>query len=312
MKKLFLLLSAITIVSCTPNQDVVLNAEEVNTLSQLDGDLLSFKDEDSFIKEYSILSEMKSSQEIQDWISKKGHNSYYYVDEAFESLKDSIIDNNRITYSDALKAIANSDSKFKIGSDVLWLNDRVLYLLNNENSAKNSTQLKLEKSNLTMYGKINSFSNSDSVLESNQMNRYVLPNENAVKTFIQYGGYDKRYIIDIFNETIILNNTISSSKMFLKSIMQYKSCSFWRCTYKDDNSTSRRLELNIQLGGTGWNRTIGNNIVYLGGFTGSYTVLLASANAGSVYNTPGKFSISGNVKTYGFRGYTWDQVVSWY
>lgn len=311
MKKLFLLLSAIAVVSCTPSQESVLNAEQ-NTLSQLDKDLLSFKDEASFIKEYSTLSEMKDSQEIKEWIAKKGHQSFFYTSESFEAIQDSIIDNSRIIYSDALKAIVNSDSKFKINGKVLWLNDRVLYILNNENLNKNSTQLELEKNNLTMYGKINSFSNSDSVLKSNELNRYVLPNENAVKTFIYNGGFDKRYIIDIFNETIILNDRISSSKMFLRSKMQYKSCSFWRCTYKDDNSTSRRLVLNIEVGGAGWNRTIQNNTVYLGGFTGSYTVLIASANTGYVNGYPGKFSISGWVTTYGFRDYKWDQVLSWY
>ena len=139
-----------------------------------------------------------------------------------------------------------------------------------------------------------------------------MPNENAKKTFSINGSNDKRYFLDLFNETIILNDDISSSKMFLRSAMQYKSCSFWRCTYKTDTSTSRRLELNLEIGGFGWNRSIGSNIVYLGGFQGAYTVLLATANVGVPYAYPGNFTISGNVMTVGFNGYVWNQTMSWY
>lgn len=111
MKKLLLLFVAIIATSCSSYESSpVIAVNQTPTLSVVDGDLLSFKDDASFIKEYSALSEFKTNKEIQEWTSKKGHQSLLNTSDKDFELQDSIISNNRIIYSDALKAVLNSDS----------------------------------------------------------------------------------------------------------------------------------------------------------------------------------------------------------
>lgn len=311
MKRLLVLLIAVVFASCSQDQVESINPVAGTSLSVLEGKLLSFKDDKSFIKEYSVISELKSTKQIQGWISKKGHSSLLNTADAAGGIEDSIISNTRIIYSDALKAIVNADSKFKIDGKVLWLNERNLYILTDKDCNKSQQDLKIIEDSFKLYGKILSFSNSGKTNKNTFTSRYIIPNENKVKTFVNNGPNDKRYILDLFNETIVLNDQIVSSNMYLRSIMQYKSCSFWRCTYKEDTSTARRLELNIEVGG-GWNRSVAGNIVYLGGFQGTYSVLLATANVGVPYANPGNFTIYGNVMTVGLNGYIWNQAMSWY
>lgn len=313
MKKLLVLLVAVVFASCSLDQVESVNTEEQSSLSALDGKLLSFKDDKSFIKEYSALSELKNTKEIQGWISKKGHTSLLNASDASEGIQDSIIDNTRIIYSDALKAIVNDESKFKINGKVLWLNERNLYELTEKDVNKNLSELKTVKNELKVYGSIFSLSNSKQKIKDNLTNRWVVPNENRAMTYVNNGPNDKRYILDLFNETIVINNETVSTKMFLRSTMQYKSCSFWRCTYKNDTSTSRSMQISVTHNWVNELNNLFNGVFYTEGFTGTFTLLLANANSSlQVPSFPFNFSISGNVKTIGFNGYVWNQSVSWY
>lgn len=50
---------------------------------------------------------------------------------------------------------------------------------------------------------------------------------------MNYNGSRLRHVVDLFNETIYLNDQLQSSKMFIRSILQYRSCSTWRCAWKE-------------------------------------------------------------------------------
>jgi hypothetical protein len=313
MKKLFVVLITIVFASCSQDQNESVAPVAEASLSVLNGKLLSFKDDASFIKEYSVLSELKSTKEIKSWISKKGHTSFLNSSDASEGIQDSIIDNTRVIYSDALKAIVNEESKFKISGKVIWLNERNLYILTEKDQDKNLLELKSVKNDLDVYGSIFSLSNSKQKNKDNLANRWVVPNENRVMTYVNNGPNDKRYILDLFNETIVINNETVSTKMFLRSTMQYKSCSFWRCTYKNDNSTSRSMQISVAHNWVNELGNVFNGVFYTGGFSGTFTLLLANANSSlQVPSFPINFSISGNVRTIGFNGYVWNQPVSWY
>lgn len=313
MKRVLVMLVSVFFASCSQDQVETVSSVEESALSVLDGKLLSYKDDKSFVKEYSALSELKNTKEIQSWISKKGHTSLLNASDASEGIQDSIIDNTRIIYSDALKAIVNDESKFKINGKVLWLNERNLYELTEKDVNKNLSELKTVKNELKVYGSIFSLSNSKQKIKDNLINRWVVPNENRAMTYVNNGPNDKRYILDLFNETIVINNETVSTKMFLRSTMQYKSCSFWRCTYKNDTVTVRSMQLSVNHNWVNELNNLFNGVFYTGGFSGTFTLLLANANSSlQVPSFPFNFSISGNVKTIGFNGYVWNQSVSWY
>lgn len=313
MKRVLVMLVSVFFASCSEDQVETVSSVEESALSVLDGKLLSFKDDKSFIKEYSALSELKSTKEIQGWISKKGHTSLLNTLDASEGIQDSIIDNTRIIYSDALKSIVNADSKFKVDGKVIWLNERNLYELTEKDVNKNLSELKILKNELKVYASIFSLSNSKQKTKDNLTNRWVVPNENRVRTYVLNGPNEKRYILDLFNETIVINDVVVSTKMFLRSIMQYKSCSFWRCTYKNDTVTVRSMQLSVNHNWVNELNNLFNGVFYTGGFSGTFTLLLA--NGDLMLSAPSLFSnfiIGGNVKTIGFNGYVWNQSISWY
>lgn len=100
MKKLFVLLVALVFASCSQDQFESSNPAAESPLSVLEGDLLSYKDDASFIKEYSALSEYKTKIELQNWISQKGHRTLLNsIDESLV-VQDSIFDSSKIIYSD--------------------------------------------------------------------------------------------------------------------------------------------------------------------------------------------------------------------
>ena len=85
--------------------------------------------------------------------SEKGHSSLLSKVDTTEIVQDKM-DNTKVIYSDALKAILNSDSKFKIDGKVLWLNERNIYVLSGNNSEKSFEELKSQKGYLEIYGSI--------------------------------------------------------------------------------------------------------------------------------------------------------------
>lgn len=293
MKKLFVVLIAVVFASCSQDQIESTNPVAETSLSVLDGKLLSFKDDKSFIKEYSELSELKSTKEIQRWILKKGHSSLL---NGYENVQDSIIDDTKIIYSNALKAILNVDSKFKINGKVIWLNGNNFYILAKNNSDKSIEELVEIKNDLEVYGNFKNEKNRT----VNSTSKLDIPAVNGTTvTYMRDGADSKRYYLILFNESITLNG-VFSSKIYVKSIMQYRSCSFWRCTWKEDLSTQRRLDFNVVID-SGWSAPYLSSIYV----TGTQTLLLSTLEFYGPIGTT--FHISGNITTYGFNGYVWSQ-----
>jgi len=309
MKKLFVLLVVVVFASCS--QDPIEDLNQVvseTSLSVLEGGLLSYKDDASFIKEYSKLSELESTKDIQDWITKKGHSSFLNISDTNEELQDSIISNNRIIYSDALKSILSTESKFKINGKVIWLYESNLFVLTHKYLDKSILELKTNKNNLEVYGRISNLNTKQK--SSNANSRSVIPNENRIKTFVTNFPDSKRNILDLYNETIVFNDQIVSSKMFLRTIFQYRSCSFWRCTWK--NSTENCLINNYTVNGSGdWiSNYIPNDM-----FPGSKTFLLATWTGGTPPQTIGytNYIVSGTIRWQTISNlYSYETPISWY
>lgn len=316
MKRILVLLMVGFFISCSQDETedlkVVLNS---SSFSQLENGILSFKDDESFVKEYSTVSDFKSEKEVQDWISKKGIKSLLAIsDDSFEMQNDTLSD-SRIIYSDALMAIFNFDSKVKIGEKIIWLNERSFYLLSPEEVSKSSKDLNLIKDKLEIYGRLLNYSG----VKIDLTKRSVIPNENRVKTFVmdegnfRIPGVRLRHVLDLYNETIVMNDKIESSKMYLRFTLQYRSCSTWRCTWKTDNSNFRHnsvSDLSTNVGNGIW--TLEN--VYAPNVTGSRTFLLATWKIvyplAPQFQYP-NFDVSGNVNIQMADG--WHIVpISWY
>lgn len=324
MKKLLVALVAVVFASCSQDQvesSNLLTSE--SSLSALDGDLLSYKDDASFIKEYSALSEMKSSKEIQGWISKKGFKSLLNTSNDSIYIQNDVLDNKRIIYSDAIKAILNNESKFKINGNVIWANEQNLYLLDENNSNLNNQELINQIKDLKVYGNIlniSSYKNNDN---SSTTSRVIIPNENkSIDWIVGYNsaGRDRRIILTLFNETIILNNITTSSKMFIRCIRQGKFCSFWTCRWNEEFEP-KQLALDIYSLGyaTGWDLNPSlyyyNNITYIS--SNNNTILLATAQLAVPYATPTNFIINATAYVTTLNGgaqipYNWTQQISWY
>ena len=318
MKKLLVLLISVVFVSCSQDQVESTNPVVETSLSVLDGKLLSYKDEKSFVKEYSDLSKMNSS-ELQKWISDKKLNSLLNSSSDSLVMQEENLSNSRIIYSDAMKAILNNESKVKIGSNTLWINEHILYALSNENSDKAPKELIVMKNCLEVYGKLLNYSDLKGNVNSNLIGRLVVPNENGIKTYVVGLPNSNRYVLDLFNETIVLNGLIYSSKMYLRYTLQYRSCSFWRCTWKTD-TTQRWNMYGYNLLSTGSGSQVGYWI-----FTppqaefvvGPQTLLLATWGVNGpvdpIYYQYPNFGVSGNaIWRYYSSPIEYPQAISWY
>ncbi len=308
MKKLLVVLVAVVFASCSQDQIESPNQLEAkSSASLLDGRLLSFSNDKSFIKEYSELTEMKSVKEIQAWIDKKGHNSLLNNSNDTIDMQNDVVDNKRIIYSDALKAVLNSDSKIKVNGKVIWLNEITFYELSAKDNDKKNQDLLLIKNDLEVYGNLLNKSNLNKQNVTGPAYRDIIPNENRSKTYVVASSRG-RHVIDLYNETIVLNDQIASSKMFLRFTPQYRSCSFWRCTWKNENSEPWRIYSgNLSTTMNEWTMISYNTI---GGtpFYGQNTFLIATW---SIYvpQIPlfQNFNVSGNVEFFdtsvGIPGY---------
>jgi hypothetical protein len=284
MKKLLVLFVAIMFASCSKDE-VQSTAPEatVASASVLDGGMLSYKDDKSFVAEYSKLAELKTTKEVQDWIAKKGHQSLLNAFDPAAGIYDSITSPKHIFYSDALKAVLNADAKVKINGKVIWLNNRNFYALDEINVTASTQKLASSKSNLKLYGSV-----AGSVTTKNSTN----PTGKLILNGGGYGtapGFDyvapdlKRYNMTLFNESMhVGNNNQVSSKLYLATSFWYRSCSFFRCTYKEDFSTTREIILNIGLPIAGpkdtyayqnWNPVAPGTTIYV---TGNQTRLIST------------------------------------
>ena len=279
MKKLIALFLVTTILSCSSedqeNQNVAPSAEVSGSV--LEGKVLSFKTEGSFVKEYSELSMLNKNQ-LQNWISDKKVTALLNTSSDSLAMEEDVISQSRLIYSDALKSILNAESKVKIEGKTLWLNERIFYLLSKNEVNKSSSELISIKDNLEVYGQLLGMSDPSKKITG----KGLIPNENLSKTFVSAEmdvyGTRHRHVVDIFNETIYFNNSVQTSKMYLRSTMQYRSCSTFKCTWKE-NFNARTLTTNFHCaaceqvsGRYVW--TLKSNIPTTG-ISGSQTYLLA-------------------------------------
>lgn len=275
MKKLLTLLLLAFMVSCSSEDAAVDSVNLQSDESTLQDGILTFKDEKSFIGEYSKLSKMNPS-ELQKWISAKKVNSLLNTSNDSLVMQEEVLSQSRIIYSDAMKAILNNESKVKIGEKVLWLEENKFYLLTENDLNKTTVELKSRKNKLENFGKVISLSN----LNKNLSSREVIPNENRIKTFVTgeqtLAGSRLRLVVDLFNETVVFNNQILTSKMFLRSTLQYRSCSTFRCTWKQANNERVIGLQNIVC--SNCNEYTGFNLVFsniVNPISGEHTMLIA-------------------------------------
>ncbi|MGO4773844.1 hypothetical protein ACEN2I_19515 [Flavobacterium sp. W22_SRS_FK3] len=301
MKKIIGLFVLLITISCSNEDQVESNSSPASNLSSsvLDGRMLSFKDDESFIKEYSELSEMKNSKDIQNWISKKGHLSLLNSFDESNVDQDDLFNTSKIIYSDGIKAILNSDSMLKIGDKVIWLYEEKFYKLNAEDYDKKVEELRLIKDELEVYGTIYNGNKS----EKTQTSRTVIPVINGETRSYSSESSGKRYGLILFIETIGVGGA-QSSKVFLKSIEDYRSCSFWRCTWKSDNAASRVLNFNLSSECT-WVLAVQSGVGV--SVIGSQTILLASRNGSGIPCLETDFVLNGTISTLGANGYIWNQ-----
>lgn len=223
MKKFFLALAFLGLNACNNNDD--LQEKETSTINfekivneKYDGNIFKFKDNKDFISFYNLLSNSKSND--YRFLKKiKGSNNSYLYESLFNQEEESanINTNNtvaqiekKLNISEYLLIIFNNKNEININNKIVRINKNGLLISNNKTYGAVSNQLKTKE---------------------NQENKY---NVNYTKNWVYTSG-GKRVTLSIFNETIYINNIVSSSNLFYKIHRQYESCSFWRCTWKDDN-----------------------------------------------------------------------------
>lgn len=308
MKKLILFFVMLATISCSNDDQAESTDTSISNLSSsvFDGKMLSFKNDESFIKEYSEISEMKTSKDVQNWISKKGHPSLLNSFNKSDVDQDNIFDKSKIIYSDAIKAILDSNYKVKINGNVIWLSGNKFYKLSDKDFDIDSKDLELRKSELEVYGTFDNEIQS----EKNITNKVVIPVTNGATVHYSNEADGKRYNSILFVESIGLGAS-RTVKLFLKSTCDYRSCSFWRCTWKSDGGLQRVVTINIPFDGTycGWGGggASGEVTYYV---IGEQTILLATKygeNTGPCLAF--KIELTGSIKTVGLNGYVWDLVL---
>lgn len=175
--------------------------------------------------------------------------------------------------------------------------------------------LNLVKDKLDVYGQLMGNLKTNKSLNTTT-NRWVIPNENRMKTFVtdesmfNIPGSRIRHVLDLYNETIVLNNVTVSSKMYLRSILQYRSCSTLSgCRWKTDTSNLRTNSTqDIFTFSPVWS----NNEVYDSGITGIKTYLFSTWISSGVLADPAQnFDVSGKFQIQMADG--WHIVnLSWY
>lgn len=308
MKKLLLLFVSIIVASCSSDDSSLVNAtDETSPLSVLEGDLLSYKNEASFIQEYSQLSKM-SSTELQNWISKKGIQSLLNNSSDSLEIEKIVLSKPATIYSDALRAILNKDAKVKINGKNIWLNERNFYSLNEDNENKEIEDLKSVVNNLKVYGSVLNDLNTDDnkIKKLSNVSAVTIPVING-RSVTYSNASGNRYFLTLFIENIVFPNS-QSSKAFIRTWEEYRSCSFWRCTWKNDNNSSRVILFNITTAfGCGWKKEFINGDSY--SVRSAQTILLASREGYGYPCSSTEFIINGKITTYDYQNnnYVWVQ-----
>ena len=269
--------------------------------------ILKFRNTEDFLNEYSKLSKYKSEEDLNSWIKQKGHNALLTKSDSIFKISDSI----GILYSDALMAILNTDAEFKIGEETIWLNNDKFYVLSSE-KGKNENKIS-RKGSLKVIGSLYNLGESKEYNLTDLENNKNMDNANRWKTYIQNVG-SKRLITELYNETIYFTDGTFSSQMFLRFRMDYESCSFWRCTWKNDTGTQRKILINLSIDSVHWNRYNSNGLSTNLYAVGHYNILLANYQPQTPFIIYTNFAVSGYIgTTIVSTGYSWTiNNVSWY
>lgn len=316
MKRKLVLIVFMALISC--NADDQMDQSEVAEIFDepvLVNEILEFKTEESFLGLYSNLSTF-DTDELNKWISDKKLIALLNITSDSLEMQEDVISKSRVIYSDALKSILNYDSKVKIGNNTLWLNERSFYLLPRNLQNKRSKDLIAIQDDLQVYGQLLGSIKRD----DNSTSRNTFPNENRSKTFVTElegeQGSRLRHVLDLFNETIVINDVIKSSKMYLRSTLQYRSCSTWRCTWKDASDLRSFQAINLFCNVcqnsdvfSPWKLEIPISAV---GLSGTQTFLLANWTLSNVLveRFP-NFAVSGSVSG-GANGGWFTTNIEWY
>jgi hypothetical protein len=257
MKKLLGLFSILFLVSCSQDsQELIEVAKTADDISVENG-ILKFQNQDAFLKYYNILTEMESADKIENWVNKDGFQSLYYVRDSANSSEVFERENTVRNYSTALKALLNTDSKLKIGNDLMWLDEGKFYSIPIDFAGKSTTELKSALSKFKIYGTVSNYDGVKSQI-ANNTNREVIANANKSITWEHnyYYGRPRRVLITLFNETIMFNEEIlQSTKMFLKVVRQGEYKSTWKKRWNVDEGS-----VFIKVGG--WSNWSSNPLIY--------------------------------------------------
>lgn len=309
MKKLLTFLCICTLISCSEEPLDDSNSIKLEELKEGRTVVVpEYSNLNTFLKEYEKLSELKSPEEIEIWLNEKGHTSMLSVSDSIFQVSDSL----GVIYSDALMSMFNQQGQAKIGDEHVLLNKSTIYSLGS--NPKKEEFIYAE--NLKEFGKIQNFSEGEQLKNPGE----YIPNANKWKTYVDYDG-SKKYITELYNETLIFSGNAYSSKMYLRFRMDYRSCSFWRCTWKNETSTTRRININITFGGINtWPSAqfpLGYNIINTDVIAnGHYNFLIANHNQNGVEYQ--NFYINGSITSKVIDGtlsggYLWVlDNISWY
>lgn len=229
MKKLMLLtLLTLFIVGCSKEElnddpsslieDASLNFKQV-LKEKYDGEIFKFKDTEDFTNFYNLLS-VASVEEFEEYlVLKNGNNSSFY----------------RSQIHDEEEVIEGEEDGLKITEGDFMISEFMSTIFNFENEIIIANKkIKLDKSgnfiDMQENDVIGSVRNSIMQEESSDNKAY---NVNYSKSWRRTDG-SKRFYLYIFNETVYINGALSTSKVFYRVKQKRKSCSFWRCKWKND------------------------------------------------------------------------------
>lgn len=236
MKKSILILSALFFaLSCSVEEDDILDnsvlesrvdLEEIASQKYQNG-IMSFEDSEDFISFYNLVTNseeedyqkyLKLREDDQSNLFLKDFNSESEEQEITEEDRQDKIEEfvtNELSISEHLASIFNKNDQIKIGERLIEINSSGQFI---------------DKKNIEENIIIGYVFNS---LDIDKKSRTPF-NINYTKNWVQtYNGGSRRVTISIFNETIFMGNN-TTSKIFYRVFQQRESCSFWRCTWKDD------------------------------------------------------------------------------
>ncbi len=260
MKNLFIVIAISAIMfSCSNNIDDINVDDTINERldpvdfkqiieEKYDGEILTFENEKDFISFYNLLSSLDQS-DFQDFLRiKDGNNSSLFRNLSEEVEKEMETNNNKIL------EVKNSEK--------LFVSEYFSTIFNYDNEviiAKKTVSITESGDLLSHDRDENKLSVLGNIINYNNQNLAKRSGANSSQSWGLSTGRGRRVILTFFNETIYINNQVSSSKVFYRIHQQRESCSFWRCTWKDDGAQAFVQPSLTSFNGCNWNNTIRNN-----------------------------------------------------